>query len=124
MHCSLHSLVCLVLAPAVGFEPTTWRLTAARSTTELRRNDRGFCRERNSSREGRRLPRGMNPLVEVVAQLAGSRWVAEFAERLRLNLANALAGHIELRTHLFQGSLTTILQAEAEPQHALLPLTE
>ena len=28
------------LAPAVGFEPTTWRLTAARSTTELRRNMR------------------------------------------------------------------------------------
>jgi hypothetical protein len=27
------------LAPAVGFEPTTWRLTAARSTTELRRNE-------------------------------------------------------------------------------------
>ena len=28
------------LAPAVGFEPTTKRLTAARSTTELRRNAR------------------------------------------------------------------------------------
>ena len=27
------------LAPAVGLEPTTKRLTAARSTTELRRND-------------------------------------------------------------------------------------
>src|SRR4051812_16712077 len=27
------------LAPAVGFEPTTWRLTAARSTTELRRSE-------------------------------------------------------------------------------------
>src|SRR5262245_31711700 len=27
------------LAPAVGFEPTTKRLTAARSTTELRRNE-------------------------------------------------------------------------------------
>ena len=27
------------LAPAVGFEPTTWRLTAARSTTELRRTE-------------------------------------------------------------------------------------
>ena len=26
------------MAPAVGFEPTTKRLTAARSTTELRRN--------------------------------------------------------------------------------------
>ena len=28
------------VAPAVGFEPTTKRLTAARSTTELRRNGR------------------------------------------------------------------------------------
>jgi hypothetical protein len=28
-----------VMAPTVGFEPTTKRLTAARSTTELRRND-------------------------------------------------------------------------------------
>ena len=27
------------VAPAVGFEPTTWRLTAARSTTELRRSE-------------------------------------------------------------------------------------
>ena len=27
------------MAPAVGFEPTTWRLTAARSTTELRRSE-------------------------------------------------------------------------------------
>ena len=35
------------MAPAVGFEPTTWRLTAARSTTELRRNeDAGVARSR------------------------------------------------------------------------------
>ena len=30
------------VAPAVGFEPTTKRLTAARSTTELRRNAGGL----------------------------------------------------------------------------------
>src|SRR5688572_1082643 len=34
----LNSLTYGEVAPAVGFEPTTKRLTAARSTTELRRN--------------------------------------------------------------------------------------
>lgn len=29
----------MTMAPAVGFEPTTKRLTAARSTTELRRSE-------------------------------------------------------------------------------------
>src|SRR5439155_11074352 len=38
----------LKLAPAVGFEPTTKRLTAARSTTELRRS--------GTARGGRRWP--------------------------------------------------------------------
>ena len=38
------------LAPAVGFEPTTKRLTAARSTTELRRNGREPRARRATSR--------------------------------------------------------------------------
>src|SRR4051794_23515579 len=40
------------LAPAVGLEPTTKRLTAARSTTELRRSEvpRRKCRGRAPSR--------------------------------------------------------------------------
>ena len=98
-----------MLAPAVGFEPTTWRLTAARSTTELRRNDRDRCRERNISREGRCSSPPHKSLVEVVAQLAGSRWVTQLAQRLGLNLADALAGHVELRTNLLQGALSPIL---------------
>lgn len=39
------------VAPAVGFEPTTKRLTAARSTTELRRN---ACRSLAGGSSGRR----------------------------------------------------------------------
>src|SRR5262245_12784366 len=37
------------MAPAVGFEPTTKRLTAARSTTELRRSE---GRERSGIADG------------------------------------------------------------------------
>src|SRR5689334_1067039 len=40
------------LAPAVGFEPTTKRLTAARSTTELRRSG---GRERSGRADGVRV---------------------------------------------------------------------
>ena len=69
-------------------------------------------------------PRRTNPLVEVVAQLAGSGWVAQLAQRLRLDLADAFAGHIELRSHLFQGALTPIFEAEAQTQHALLAQAE
>src|SRR5437762_10968678 len=38
------------MAPAVGLEPTTKRLTAARSTTELRRSEGRRARERPPTR--------------------------------------------------------------------------
>ena len=69
-------------------------------------------------------PRRTNPLVEVVTQLAGARWVAQLSQRLRLNLADAFAGHVELRPDLFQGALSPIFQAEAQPQHALFAQAE
>ena len=48
------------LAPAVGLEPTTKRLTAARSTTELRRSEerRVSSRCRGRERQGRRVGAG------------------------------------------------------------------
>src|SRR5437868_9434947 len=40
----------MTVAPAVGFEPTTNRLTADRSTTELRWNDSAPSERRNVAR--------------------------------------------------------------------------
>src|SRR3990170_6708115 len=41
------------LAPAVGLEPTTKRLTAARSTTELRRNEASRSDDSDAAAKGR-----------------------------------------------------------------------
>src|SRR6476646_9594047 len=49
-------------------------------------------------------PAGQRPadggLLQVVLQLARPRWVAQLAQRLRLDLADSLAGHVELLADL------------------------
>src|ERR1700737_1861616 len=50
--------------------------------------------------------------------------MAELAQRLRFDLANPLAGHTETLTHLFQGALVTVDEAEAQLQHAPLARRE
>src|SRR5262245_64051776 len=44
----------------------------------------------------------------------------ELPERLRLDLADALAGDVELLAHLLEGPGAPVLQAEAELEHASL----
>ena len=46
--------------------------------------------------------------------------MAELAQCLRLDLANALAGDAELAAHLFEGAAAPIFEAEAELEDAAL----
>ena len=61
------------------------------------------------------------PLLQVVLELAAAGGVAKLAQRLGLDLADALAGDVELLAHLLQRAGAPVLQAEAQLQHA--PLT-
>ena len=52
--------------------------------------------------------------VQKVLQLLGPAGVAELAEGFGFDLADALAGDVELLAHLFQGAGAAVLDAEAE----------
>src|SRR6478735_2888992 len=60
------------------------------------------------------------PLFEVVLELAASGRVAQLAQRLGLDLADPLAGDVELLADLLEGPGTPVLEAEAELEHAPL----
>src|SRR5947199_10662885 len=59
-------------------------------------------------------------VIQKTAQLPRPRRMLELAQRLRLDLADALAGHRELLADLFQGVVGVHADAEAHAQHALL----
>src|SRR5579884_1048507 len=61
-------------------------------------------------------------LVQVVLQLAAAAWMAQLAQSFGLDLADALAGDVELLAHLFQRAAAPIVQAEAQLQHFALAL--
>src|SRR5579875_179251 len=63
-----------------------------------------------------------NLLVQVILQLAAAAWMAQLAQSFGLDLANALAGDVELFAHLFQRAAAPIIQAEAQLQHFALAL--
>ena len=50
--------------------------------------------------------------------------MAQLAQRFRLDLTDALAGHAKLLADLFQRSLVTVLEAESENEHFPLALRE
>src|SRR5437667_12735368 len=50
--------------------------------------------------------------------------MAELAERLGLDLADPLAGHIEVATHLFERATAPVLEAESQLEHAPLARCE
>src|SRR6476646_5190480 len=58
--------------------------------------------------------------VEEAAQFARAARVLELAQRLRLDLADALAGHRELLPDLFERVIGVHADAEAHSQHPLL----
>src|SRR3546814_12062977 len=58
--------------------------------------------------------------IQETAQLARAARVLELAERLRLDLADTLAGHGELLADLLQSVVGVHADAEAHAQHARL----
>ena len=48
----------------------------------------------------------------------------QFPQRLGLDLADALAGEVEVLAHLFERPRLTTVQTEAEPQDLALALIE
>src|ERR1700730_6347288 len=57
-------------------------------------------------------------------ELADTGWMAHFAQSLRFDLANALAGDPELPAHFFKCSAISIDQPEALLQHLALALRQ
>src|ERR1035437_5651973 len=59
-------------------------------------------------------------LHQIAPQLARTAWVAQLPQRLRLDLADALAAHVELCADLLERPGTAVFQPEAELQDASL----
>ena len=66
----------------------------------------------------------VSALFEEVSQLAGTTRVAQLAQRLRLDLPDALAGHAKIPADLFQRPATAIFQAESKLEDAALALAQ
>src|ERR1700686_2840333 len=59
-------------------------------------------------------------LLQIVAELLRARGVAELAQSLGLDLADALPGHPESFPHFFQRALVPVTEPEAELEHTPL----
>src|SRR6185437_10763897 len=89
----------------------------------------GACRGAGESKKNPRTEPGVSEMsfapsaalrIQEAAQLAAAARMLELAERLRLDLADALAGDRELLADLFQRVVGVHADAEAHAQHALL----
>src|SRR5450759_3732222 len=75
----------------------------------------------NATRLALRNSRGVAlALLEIVLELAGAARVAQLAQRLGLDLADALAGDVELLAHFLESAGPTVFEAEAKLQDATL----
>src|SRR5262245_30450922 len=63
-------------------------------------------------------------LLEVILELAAAGRVAQLAQRLGLDLADPLAGDVELLADLLEGPGAPVLEAEAELEHPALAAGE
>src|SRR5215210_5946537 len=63
-------------------------------------------------------------LVEEVFELLGAAGVAKLAQRLRLDLADALASDAELAPDFFQRPAAAVVETEAHCQHRALAVRE
>src|SRR5262245_51462002 len=88
-----------------------------------------FCDASMTAAESKRRPPGGwtasvvagRPLVgHELPELAAPRGMAQLAQRVRLDLADALAGQAELLADLLQRPWPAVVEAEAEPEHPLL----
>src|SRR5690242_7531500 len=62
---------------------------------------------------------GASSVVEETAQLSAAAWVLQFAERLRLDLTDALARNIELLADLLKRVIGVHTYPESHSQHPL-----
>jgi hypothetical protein len=65
--------------------------------------------------------RNRSRLLQVVLELPGPRRVAQLAQSLRLDLADAFAGDVELLAHFLESAGTAVLEPKPELQDAALP---
>src|SRR5215472_520267 len=79
----------------------------------------GARKDLPAGRERLTLPRGSGAFDEGAQPLAPRR-MAELPERLGLDLPDALAGHFEVLTHLFQRVVRLLPDAEPHPEDLLL----
>ena len=63
-------------------------------------------------------------LPQIFPQLFATRWVAEFPQRFRFYLADALAGDIEIIADFFQGVVFAIHQTKAQFQYLTFSISE
>src|SRR6185437_9008904 len=54
-------------------------------------------------------------------QLPRTRWMPQLAQRLRFNLADALARYLEALSNFFKRVLAAIFESKAHLDHALFP---
>src|SRR5438270_8081567 len=69
---------------------------------------RSLSRDRNSA------------LLEIVLELLAARWMTQLAQRLGLDLPDALSRDTEALAHLFERPLVSVDEAEAKLQHPAL----
>src|SRR5258706_14942700 len=60
--------------------------------------------------------------VQIILEPAAAAGMAQLAQRLRLDLADALARDLEFPAHLFERATAAIVQPKAQTQHLLLAL--
>jgi hypothetical protein len=100
------------------------RLLPRRSRAHLRRGA-AIRSPTNGARKRRRTQRAAAvPLERLIVQkapeLPAPAWMLQLAQRLGLDLADALAGHRELLADFLQRVIGVHADAEAHAQHALL----
>src|SRR5215208_439680 len=77
-----------------------------------------------SASSRRALNRVWNPVLRYVAELLGLRERLQLLERLVLDLADALARHVERAAHLVQGAGMLAAESVAQLEHAPLAVRE
>src|SRR5439155_6256141 len=103
---------------APGTQPD-WESTASSAASNTQRltprhpRPSALRRHYRRTRTGQPGGRGAPGSAQVVAQTLGAAGVAQLAQRLGLDLADALAGHPELAPHFLQRPLAAVLQPEA-----------
>src|SRR5438034_722859 len=94
------------------------------STYTYQREQRAATDKRRGASNGAPLSIPQSSLLQVVLELAAPRRVTQLAQRLRLDLPDALACDVELAPHLFERPGAPVFETETQLQHAALAAGE